>query len=588
MKWLDTIARRLGYVRPSRARNFGAAEVSRLTASLSTETSEINNTLRRQLRVLRARSRQVTQNNPYARRFAAMVVDNVCGPVPFKLQAKAKFRSGKLDTSANSKIESCWKSWGKKGHCEITGRMSWNAMQRLAVRTLAVDGEVLIRIHRGAQYGPHGYQLQLLDTDRLDDLKNEALPGGGAIHMGVELDPMSRPIRYHLLRRKPAHYQSGYTPREHEVIDASDIIHYFIPDFAEQVRGVPWIYAALLNLVHTGAFAEAAVIAARVGATQMGVIESPDGNGAALANGATADGTPQIDAEPGTFPVLPQGYKLTGWNPKYPDAAIEPFLKACLRGIACGVNVAYHNLSGDMEGVNYSSARIAELDERDSWMTIQAAIVEHLHDPLAVDWMRMQVLVGKLPFDPSRMDAYQDFYFQPRRWAWVDPAKEVTAALDAINGRLKSRTRVVAESGEDFEDVLDEIAQEEQLAKDKKVSLGQQQPAAAAPASDPAEDESTDDDTGPPPPQEKHEVHITFQKDAISTTVAPAQFTLNVPPAQITNKVDVAAPEVKAAFNVPAPQVVVNNLPAPETEQTITRDANGDIKRITTRKAQGG
>jgi len=496
MGWIDSIARRFGYAplgRGRRSTGFAAADSGRLTASLANETENINNQMRYQLRRLRARSRQVAQNNPYGKRFANMVVDNVCGPQPFKLQSKAKVKSGKLNTYANTKIEQCWRSWGRMGNCEITGRWSWNAVQRMLTRTLAVDGELLFRIHRGPQFGAHGYQVQVIDVDRLDDLLNKALPGGGAIHMGVELDPQSRPVAYHILKRKPSQWNSGYTQREHERVPAADIVHFFIPEFAEQVRGVPWIYAALLNLVHIGAFAEAAVIAARVGATQMGIIQSPDGDSTPLADGETANGTPQFDAEPGTFPTLPPGYSMTPWNPKYPDAAMEPFLNACLRGVAMGVNVAHHNLSGDMSGVNYSSARIAELDERDNWMTIQSCLSEHVHEPLAMDWMRQQVTIGKLNLPLDKMDNYRELYFQPRRWAWVDPAKEVKAAMEAIDGKLKSRTRVIAEGGDDIEDVFDEIAEETQLAADKKISL-EPKPAPSAPGAAGAAPADTGDD----------------------------------------------------------------------------------------------
>ena len=460
--------------RPAGARTagFAAAELSRLTASLAAESDNINNTLRYQLRRLRARSRQACQNNPFGRRFAQMVVDNVGGATPFRLQAKVKFNSGKLDDAANKKIESAWRDWGRKGNCELTGRWSWNAVQRQMIRTLAVDGELLVRIHRGPQYGPYGYQLQVLDVDRLDDLKNERLDGGGAIHMGVELDATSRPVAYHLLKRKPASWASGGYPREYERVPADEMIHVFVPEFDEQVRGVPWMYAALLNLVHIGAFEEAAVIAARIGASQMGIIQSPDGTPPAM-DGVDGKGNPQINAEPGTFPTLPPGYQLAEWKPQYPDAAIEPFLKSCLRGVAVGVNVAYHNLAGDMEGVNYSSARIAELDERDHWMTIQSFITEHIHDaPLYPDWLRMQAANGRLPFDLARLDKYREIFWQARRWGWVDPYKEVQAAIAAIKARLKSRTRIIADGGEDVEDVFHEIKSEENLAEEIGFELG--------------------------------------------------------------------------------------------------------------------
>lgn len=495
MGMLDRLAGFFGYSPKSSAASmvsrvgFAAAELGRLTSSLAGESEYINNTLRYELKRLRARSRQVAQNNPFGRRFAQMVVDNVGGPLPFRLQAKVKFASGKLDTAANSRIESAWRGWGRKGNCELTGRFSWNAVQRLLFRTMAVDGEILMRIRRGdSEYGPYRYQVQVIDVDRLDDMKNERLANGGAIHMGVELDAVSRPVAYHILKRKPSSWASGGYPREHERVPADEIIHLFVPEFAEQVRGVPWMYAALLNLVHIGAFEEAAVIAARVGAAQMGVLQSPDG-GKTLADGLAKDasGSPQIEAEPGTFAMLPPGYELQGWNPRYPDAAIEPFLKACLRGVSVGLNVAYHNLAGDMEGVNYSSARIAELDERDHWMTLQAFLSEHLHDPLYRDWLKTQVASQVLPFEIARLEKYRDVYWQARRWAWVDPLKEANAAVVAIDAKLKSRTRVIAEGGEDIEDVFGEIAEENKLATEMKIELVKPAPAAPAKPEDPDE-----------------------------------------------------------------------------------------------------
>jgi lambda family phage portal protein len=205
-----------------------------------------------------------------------------------------------------------------------------------------------------------------------------------------------------------------------ERIPADEIIHVFVPEFAEQIRGVPWMYAALLNLVHLGAFEEAAVIAARVGAANMGFIESPDG-GKTLADMAAPGPNGRRHrrarrrsrrsadlAEPGRSGTLPPGYKVgAGWNPKYPDAAIEPFIKACLRGVAAGLGVAYHNLANDLEGVNYSSARIGELDERDMWMGLQGFVAEHLHQPLYETGCACRCSPARCRSTAGRLDKYR-------------------------------------------------------------------------------------------------------------------------------------------------------------------------------------
>lgn len=487
--------------RPKRAGgdNFMAAEVSRLTTRLATDTQYINTTLRYQLRMLRARSRQACKSNPFAKRFVSMVVNNVCGPNPFLLQSKVKFNSGRLDLKANKQIEETYKAWGRKGQCEITGKWAWSLYQRSIVKVLATDGEVLLRRYKGPQYGKYGYQFQLIDIDRLDETKNESLKSGGAIHMGVEIDSTERPVAYHVLKRKPSQWNSGGFTREYQVIPADEIIHLYVPDYAEQIRGAPWMYSALLNLVHLGAFEEAAVIAANVGAAQMGFIELEGDASAMVADGKDHAGNPQIDAEPAMFTYLPAGHKVSSWMPKYPDAAVEPFIKAMLRGISSGLDVAYHNLSSDMEGVNYSSARIAELDERDHWMTLQSFMIDHLHQPCYEEWLQMQMLLGNVDLNIAKIERYKSVRWQPRRWAWVDPVKEVRANVEAIDAKIKSRTRVAAEQGEDIEDVFEELAEEEILASAKKLSLepaAKPKPGDAKPPKD-EDEEDPDDDKDP-------------------------------------------------------------------------------------------
>lgn len=497
---IDRIAGWAGYVKPRRPRRtaFPAADVSRLTASLTTEVETINLALRNELRVIRARSRQAAKGNPHVKRFVQMVVDNVCGPKPFVLQAKIKYASGKLDGAANKRIELAWQDWGRVGSCEVTGRYSWGAVQRLFTRTLAVDGELLLReIRPGNKSRP--YRLQLLDPERLDTMLNKKLPNGGVISMGVELDSVGVPVAYHLLKVRPRdQLWSSYYPREHERVPAEEIIHQFDPLEPEQTRGVPWVYAALIRLVHLNAWDEAAVIAARVGASQMGFITTPDGEPPET-DSKTADGEPQITAEPGAFPVLKEGQRVEGWNPKYPDAAVESFGKYCLRAIASGMGVAYHNLAGDMEGVNYSSARIAELEERDAWMAIQQWMTEHVHDRIYGNWLADYALHGLLPFPIERLSKYRAIEWQARRWAWVDPLKEVDAKIKALDAGLTSRTRVVAETGVDFEDIMQEVSEEQQImaAAGFKPSKPAAPATGAAPDKPAADDDAEDDPDNP-------------------------------------------------------------------------------------------
>ena len=61
----------------------------------------------------------------------------------------------------------------------------------------------------------------------------------------------------------------------------------------------------------------------------------------------------------------------------------------------------------------------------------------------------------------------------------MDPLKDIQAALAAVQGGLDSRTRIAAEQGRDFEEILADLARERQLAEEYGVTFA---PGAAQPA----------------------------------------------------------------------------------------------------------
>lgn len=455
-----------------RSSGFSAADYSRLTSSMQNESEHIMRMLRYQGKTLRARARQVTINTAYGAKFLQLVVSNVCGPTPFKLQAKVKYSSGKFDTTANQRLESEWAQWSKPGKADFEGRLSLADILRLVARTLACDGEALIRIHEGTQAGPWGLQLQVIDVDRLDEDLNKELTNGNVIIAGVELDTNGRTVAYHLLKRKPSDWQFGYS-REYIRIPSEQMIHLYMPMYAEQVRGVPWLYAAILKLHEIGAFEEAALIAARVGASKMGFYQNTGAGDPNFGAGGvqTPDGDFVSSCEPGEFEKIPTGWEMKEWNPNYPDAQVGPFLKSLIRGVASGCGVSYNSLASDLESVNFSSMRSGLLEEREYWMMIQQWMIEHFLEPLYERWLLNSLLRRKMPFPLERSEKYLDVIFQPRRWQWVDPLKDVRANIEAIQWGLKSRTAVITESGGDIEDVFDQLKMEEELAASKKVGI---------------------------------------------------------------------------------------------------------------------
>lgn len=633
MKIIDRIRSAFG-IRSPQARRFSAAQLNRLTSGWSTLNVSANSDLRMDLEALRARSRDLANNNDYARKFLQMVETNVVGPDGFILRSLAAKPDRTPDQTDRNAVEEAFAGWSAAGQCDTTGSYSFADMQRLLLRAIARDGEALVRRIRDRRL-PFGYRQQLLDIDRLDTKYNDELASGNIISMGVELDSVGQPVAYHLLTRHPGDTLRGGTAAsvKRERVPAADIFHLFRPDRPEQTRSAPWMHTAMTRLNMLGGYEEAALVAARTGAAKMGFFTSPDGDPLPVSDGQDDTGEFVTDADPGTFGVLPKGYEFQAFNPDYPTANYDVFVKSCLRGIASGLGVAYNTLANDLEGVNFSSIRSGTLEERDNWMVIQKWFVGAYLIPTFNDWLEAALLNGAIvapngfALPAGKLYKFKAHTWQGRRWSWVDPLKDIEASLAAIRAGLNSPQQVAAQMGMDLDDIMEALATAN--ARARKMGLPEYssptpvQPIAADVNEDPAvvaakhhadamvRSAELQRDAAvlmkPAPAPVTPPISLHLQQDEVTRELArnseatiaavkelsqkvedmqiivnvPEQRELAAPQIHIAAPiVNVAAPEVTANFEAIMPEttrVEIASLPIRKTITEITRNQAGEI-----------
>lgn len=455
-------------------RAFEGARTDRTTADWLSTGRDINEELRTQLEKLRNRSRELEQNGDHARRFLAQVQIHVVGSAGFNLQVKGTLRNGKLDKRNNKIIEKAFWTWAKRGCCDVTGRYALADIERLAIRTCARDGEHLIRLHdlQPTARNPFGFALEILDPARLDTNLNDDPRDGNRIRMGIEYDRAGAPVAYYLLRRTDGSRHGNTYDR----VPAENIIHDFMSDRPEQLRGIPWMASAMVRMHQLGEYEDSALVAAREGANKMGFFSTPGGTLKALSDDTDANGELISESSAGHFSNMPPGYQFTPYNPDYPHQNFESFMRGHLRSIAMGLGVSYHGLTGDLSQVNFSSSRTGTLEERESWMVMQDWFAGGTLERIYTRWfsaamMNKQIKINvKLDLDEA-LQRYGEHLWQGRRWPWIDPKKDIDAAIAAITAGLKSPQMVAAETGVDVEDVLDAIADFQAMAKSKGVNL---------------------------------------------------------------------------------------------------------------------
>lgn len=474
-------------------RGYGAASIDRLHNTFSNTPRTFDSHLFASLRTLRARSREAARDNPLAKRFLGLLTRNVIGSDGIILQSRPRDDDGTQDKLAAQAIEEAWRDWSKPRHCDITGRRSWTTLQRLALRHVARDGEALIEEVTGADAGPYGYALQVKDPELLDVNLNKQLSGGRRIVMGVELDRYDRRLAYHLFDPYDlastsvidGYYHDGYA---HRRVEASRIIHLFLDEDGAQTRGQPWMHAALDRTMQLDGGIEAAVVNFRVGANKLGFVTTKEGE-APPTSGEEADGSPLEDLEPATITVLEEGQSFTSWDPPYPDAALEPFVKGIKRDISSALEISYNSLSSDLEGVSFSAGRLGRLDDVDLWQMVQSWLSLALHQRVFDRFLELAILAGKIgvpsrdpgtplrPLNADKIEKYRRARWQGRGFESVDALKTSMAIGNDIALGLTTVSAEIRKRGRDPEELFAERAEE--LAELDKLGIRPPEPATA-------------------------------------------------------------------------------------------------------------
>ena len=454
-------------------RSYSGASTGRLFADFVTASTSADAEIKDNIRILRDRARELARNDSYISRYLNLMVSNVIGKHGVRISSKSRNDNGSLDLAANQLIEKSWKEWSKLGNCTANGRLSFLDCQKIFIESLCRDGEVLIRKIKSND-SPFGFTLQFLEADHLDESKNGFNKStGNRIKMGVEVNKHDKPVAYHLFKEHP--YDRTYMGNiEHIRVPADEIIHAYLPQRAEQTRGISLIATAMANVKMLNGYLEAEIVAARVGASKMGFFTSSDGDGY-VGDGYENEFNPTMNAQAGVFEQLPSGMDFKAFDPTHPTSAFESFTTSVLRSIASGLNISYHSLSNDLTSVNYSSIRQGALEDRSMYMIYQQFVIEHFINPVFQSWLEMAISTGYINLPMGKFDKFSNSVnFIPRSFSWIDPLKEMQANVVGLQNGTLTYADISASYGRDTEELFEQHQKEIELAKQYNIEIAYQ------------------------------------------------------------------------------------------------------------------
>lgn len=393
---------------------------------------------------IRSRARYFVANNPWAANGVSALVSGLVG---FGIKPASQHP----DAGNRASIGAAFTTWAKRADAE--GRTDLFGLQANAARAMIVDGEAFLHIETRA----NGLRLRLLPAEMVDEADTRDLPNGGYVVAGIEFNAAGQRVAYHVLKSRPtAVFASTYGTIR---VPAEDMLHLMHPLGAGQVRGVSWLAPILLRLSELDQLEDALAVGVKTAAMFAGFLVDQNGTGEPF-DTSDESGILTRGLEPGVLQRLPSGFDIRFSTPQQAQQTAE-FVSHQIRAIAAGLGVPAHLVSGDLREANYGSLRAGMVAFRQKLEQIQfGTVIPQMCAPI---WERaVSALILRGDLAATDFEAAAPLWLAaehyPPPMPWIDPAKDVAAIRDALEGGLMSRRQAVAERGYDVETLDSEIA----------------------------------------------------------------------------------------------------------------------------------
>ncbi|OGQ60746.1 MAG: phage portal protein [Deltaproteobacteria bacterium RIFCSPLOWO2_02_FULL_53_8] len=467
------VARRVVRLTAMKVRQYAAAKTTRLTGDWVPVNQDVNSIIRSSSTMLRGRSRQLVRDFPYFNRAINTLVNYTVG-TGIVFQSRVLDENGKYDKKAIRQIEDAVEWAGEE--MDVSGKLHLNELERLGKRQDVESGELLFvktYLKDPKRYLP--FCLQAYEADWLTSAYT-SVGNGNQIDQGIEFDPATgRVIAYHFA--VPSGYGQGGLGGSTKTtrVPAEYVIHNFQTLRPGQLRGVSPFATAILIAHDLGDYLDAEIDGAKMAAKYLAFVTSSDLAGFQNLRATTDSETNQKteEIENAIIEYLRPGEKVDIAQHNRPGDAFTPFTKFCLRMVAVSTDTTYELLTSDYEGINYSNLRGIRNDYAVMMKPHSMRHILHFSKPVIQEIITQAVLAGKITLPGFWQNPRKYFRgtFTPPGMESIDLLREGKAWIEQINARLRSPQEVAASRGRDFEEILDEIAEAEQMMKDRGLTM---------------------------------------------------------------------------------------------------------------------
>jgi lambda family phage portal protein len=438
------------------------------------------------------RSVDLCQDNPFAagikQTFAVTVINSGLTPLPavdHEILGISKEEARTIQAQIRA-IYTKWYSWADAGE-----RMNFGSIQYLCeANTIQYGEHVVLPLMLDDPVRPYSLACQVVNPMRLrtptDKLSN------GNIRDGVEIDRNGTPVAYWIKKSNDGEKAIQYLPDTSvnflrlpaRIGHRPQVLHRFIVDDAEKVRGVTFFAPALKYFLDLNDLLDAELVSNIVTAAFSMFIETGGGNPYGIAEGFSSfsedrtksDGTTEKTRYQELIPGMVY-YGNTGEKPhpitaNRPGTTFDPFIKVILKAVAASVNMPYIALFKDLDNATFAVFRGAMLEAWRVYSFHRAWIGEATFRPIYKMLMEEAYLRGELKvknfYTDMELLTQVDWSGYPK--GDIEPIKAAQADILLIKNNLKTRAKSISERGDTMKAVFDQLEEEQEELKRRGLS----------------------------------------------------------------------------------------------------------------------
>jgi len=438
---------------------YEAGAVTRRTAGWRAPTTSANAGVLANLTTLRDRSRAATRNDGYAKGVIDKLVAAVIGTGIKPLSQAYDPLTGAPDSEFRRAVQALWLRWTDESDAD--GLLDWYGQQAQATRTWFEGGETFARLRLRLPTDGLSVplQVQLLEPEfcpHTYSVWNPVAP----IRAGIEFNKIGRRTAYYFYPSRPE--LDDMDVSQVRRVPAESVVHLYDPQRPGQLRGLPHLTQALIELYELDKYEDATLLRQQIANLFVAFLKRPPLMGdAATLNPLTGlevetstDSKPMASLEPGIFQELDPGEDVAWSSPPAANGYAE-FVRQCLYGACAAAGIPYELLTGDMRGVNDRTVRVLVNEFRSRVQMWQHNIIAYqLCRPVWKAWMDRVFFSGALPIPPAYLTdptPWTAVKWTPPRVPYIQPVQDIEAQRAAIRAGLTSRSATVSEYGEDAE-----------------------------------------------------------------------------------------------------------------------------------------